>query len=156
MNWLATTANERRRRAVAPPMRVCGLGLASYPGRFWTHQRRRRVAFFAAFLALLFLPTAFPPADDLAFLAGRLVIVRLTFLAVFFALVVNSAIMCSSSDFSLHPPLRPSYQRVTLFDSPSFTRRRFGGNHGSHPAITRPQKITFGEMRSTGLRNVLV
>jgi hypothetical protein len=56
------------------------------------------VFFFTIFLALLCLPTAFRPADDFVFLGGRPAIVRLTFLVVFFALVANSAIMCSSSD----------------------------------------------------------
>jgi hypothetical protein len=61
----------------------------------WTHQRRRLVVFFATFLAILFLSTAFRAADDL--------VVRLTFLAVFFARAAKSdveSIMCSNSDLS--------------------------------------------------------
>jgi hypothetical protein len=73
-------------------MRYFGSWLSRVPADVRTHQRRRLVVFFATFLAFLCVPTAFRPADDLVFLGGRPVIAGLTFLAVFFALVVNSAI----------------------------------------------------------------
>jgi hypothetical protein len=76
-------------------MRFLRPQLTDYRGAPWTHQRRRLVVFFATFLALLFLSTAFRAADDF--------VVRLTFLAVFFALAAKSdieSIMCSNSDLS--------------------------------------------------------
>ena len=89
--------------AVAPPVRLRRPRLSP-----WTHQRRRLAVFFAAFLALLFLPTAFRAADDLVFLEGRPAIVRLTFLAVFFLAAKSDieSIMCSNSDLPacISPP----------------------------------------------------
>jgi hypothetical protein len=37
-----------------------------------------------------------------------------------------------------------------------FTIGHIGGTMGRMPAPTRPRKITFGEMRSTGVRGVLI